>query len=89
MAVILHIFKKQLSILYLYYFTRNVNKMNGVICAFNNFDKDLMMLVVFGLRGTKHELEAQYALRCASIIKREISVMKNVNSVSIGITTGN
>ncbi|XP_050679372.1 adenylate cyclase type 10-like isoform X2 [Leptidea sinapis] len=52
------------------------------------FDKDVMILVIFGLRGFKHESEAQAALKCACGIKKSVSALDGVLEVSIGITTG-
>ncbi|KAH9633118.1 hypothetical protein HF086_006783 [Spodoptera exigua] len=51
------------------------------------FDKDMMILIVFGLRGLSHEDEAQHALLCAHHIKDQI-VDPNVLNVSIGVTSG-
>lgn len=52
------------------------------------FDKDIMVLVVFGLRGFKHESEAHAALKCAYRIKKSVSALDGVLEVSIGVTTG-
>lgn len=53
------------------------------------FDKDMMFLVVFGLRGLKQEDEAQKALMCAFKLKETlIESNHNVISVSIGVTSG-
>ncbi|XP_073967014.1 adenylate cyclase type 10-like [Choristoneura fumiferana] len=51
------------------------------------FDKDMMFLVVFGLRGLKHEDEAQKALLCALTLKESLND-PNIISVSIGLTSG-
>lgn len=51
------------------------------------FDKDMMFLVVFGLRGLKHEDEAQNALLCAYQLKETLKD-PNIISVSIGVTSG-
>ncbi|KOB67093.1 Uncharacterized protein OBRU01_20299 [Operophtera brumata] len=50
------------------------------------FDKDMMFLVVFGLRGLKHELEAQKALQCALQLKTSLH-NDNIYRVSIGVTS--
>lgn len=52
------------------------------------FDKDLMFLVIFGLRGFKHELESQIGLRCAVECRQSISAIENVKTTSIAVTTG-
>ncbi|KAI5642895.1 adenylate cyclase type 10 isoform X2 [Phthorimaea operculella] len=40
----------------------------GLVNKVSMFDKDMMFLVLFGLRGFKHEDEAQNALLCAIIV---------------------
>lgn len=62
--------------------------MKGCVNKTSLFDKDLMFLCVFGLRGDKHELESQIGLRCASQLRRNLLLIKNVNSVTVGVTTG-
>lgn len=62
--------------------------MNGCVNKLSLFDKDLMIVVIFGLRGFKHELECQVALRCAVQVHNTIKEIPEVNSVSIGVTTG-
>ena len=62
--------------------------MQGCVNKTSLFDKDLMFLCIFGLRGGKHELESQIGLRCASIIRKALSKLKNIRSVSVGVTTG-
>lgn len=47
-----------------------------------------MLLVIFGLRGFKHELESQIALRCAKECYGKLLALDNVNEVSAGVTTG-
>ncbi|KAJ2948305.1 hypothetical protein O0L34_g7542 [Tuta absoluta] len=51
------------------------------------FDKDMMFLVLFGLRGFKHEDEAQKALLCAYQLK-ETLLGPDILCVSIGVTSG-
>lgn len=60
----------------------------GLVNKVSMFDKDMMFLVVFGLRGLKHEDEAQKALLCALTLKESLN-NPNIISVSIGITSGN
>lgn len=67
---------------------RIVGGMKGCVNKTSLFDKDLMFLCVFGLRGDKHELESQIGLRCASQLRRNLLLIKNVNSVTVGVTTG-
>ncbi|CAH0695976.1 unnamed protein product [Spodoptera exigua] len=59
----------------------------GLVNKVSMFDKDMMILIVFGLRGLSHEDEAQHALLCAHHIKDQI-VDPNVLNVSIGVTSG-
>ena len=62
--------------------------MNGCVNKVSLFDKDLMFVVIFGLRGLKNELECQVALRCARECHQAISEFENVASTSVGVTTG-
>lgn len=52
------------------------------------FDKDMMFLVVFGLRGLKHQLESRRSLRCAAELLETFQTWTDVLSVSIGVTSG-
>ncbi|KAI8438178.1 hypothetical protein MSG28_010799 [Choristoneura fumiferana] len=45
----------------------------GLVNKVSMFDKDMMFLVVFGLRGLKHEDEAQKALLCALTLKESLN----------------
>ncbi|XP_072933323.1 adenylate cyclase type 10-like [Epargyreus clarus] len=65
-----------------------VYKSMGCVNKIILFDKDVMILVIFGLRGFKHESEAQAALKCSYSIKKSVSALDGVLEVSIGITTG-
>ncbi|XP_039760062.1 adenylate cyclase type 10-like [Pararge aegeria] len=65
-----------------------VYKSMGCVNKIILFDKDVMILVIFGLRGFKHESEAQAALKCAYSIKKSVSALDGVSEVSIGVTTG-
>ncbi|XP_044265856.1 adenylate cyclase type 10-like isoform X2 [Tribolium madens] len=65
-----------------------VDKMKGCVNKVSLFDKDLMFVVIFGLRGLKHELECQVALRCARQCHDAIDKLPGVLSTSIGVTTG-
>uniref|UniRef100_A0A2H1WSR3 SFRICE_010761 n=1 Tax=Spodoptera frugiperda TaxID=7108 RepID=A0A2H1WSR3_SPOFR len=65
-----------------------VYKSMGCVNKIILFDKDVMILVVFGLRGFKHESEAQAALKCAYSIKKSVAALDGVLEVSIGVTTG-
>lgn len=47
-----------------------------------------MFLIIFGLRGYKHEIESQIALRCAAEIHDTFMVKKGILQISIGVTTG-
>ncbi|XP_043285633.1 adenylate cyclase type 10-like [Venturia canescens] len=65
-----------------------VGEMQGCVNKTSLFDKDLMFLCIFGLRGDKHELESQIGLRCATKIRESLSSMRNIVSVTVGVTTG-
>ncbi|XP_075981642.1 adenylate cyclase type 10-like [Anticarsia gemmatalis] len=60
---------------------------NGLVNKVSMFDKDMMFLVVFGLRGLKHENEAQNAVLCAFELLEKLND-ENILSVSIGVTSG-
>ncbi|XP_057665067.1 uncharacterized protein LOC130899276 [Diorhabda carinulata] len=61
---------------------------NGCVNKISNFDKDLMLLAIFGLRGFKHELESQLALKCAIECYNSLTSLPNVRGVAAGVTTG-
>ncbi|XP_059051739.1 adenylate cyclase type 10-like [Achroia grisella] len=65
-----------------------VYKSMGCVNKIILFDKDIMILVIFGLRGFKHESEPQAALKCAYSIQKSVSALDGVLEVSIGVTTG-
>ncbi|XP_076682511.1 LOW QUALITY PROTEIN: adenylate cyclase type 10 [Andrena cerasifolii] len=67
---------------------KTVGEMHGCVNKTSLFDKDLMFLCVFGLRGDKHELESQIGLRCASKVRTSLIAMKNVKYATVGVTTG-
>ncbi|CAH0401382.1 unnamed protein product [Chilo suppressalis] len=63
--------------------------LGGLVNKVSMFDKDMMFLVVFGLRGLKQEDEARKALQCAyELMENLISMDVNIISVSIGVTSG-
>lgn len=62
--------------------------MHGCVNKTSLFDKDLMFLCVFGLRGDKHELESQIGLKCAYKLRSILAEMKNIKSVTVAVTTG-
>ncbi|XP_063908032.1 adenylate cyclase type 10-like [Zophobas morio] len=65
-----------------------VSKMRGVVNKVSLFDKDCMILVLFGLRGIEHEVESQNALKSAFAIRKSIKKLTTVKSISIGVTNG-
>ncbi|KAL7291476.1 hypothetical protein TKK_0014741 [Trichogramma kaykai] len=65
-----------------------VTEMQGCVNKTSLFDKDLIFLCIFGLRGDKHELECQIGLRCASLLRRGLLQFALLKSVSIAVTTG-
>lgn len=62
--------------------------MKGCVNKVSLFDKDLMLVIIFGLRGFKHELECQMALRCSYQVHDAIMKIPKVISASLGVTTG-
>ncbi|KXJ77263.1 hypothetical protein RP20_CCG007993 [Aedes albopictus] len=65
-----------------------VESYEGTVNKVSLFDKDVMFLIIFGLRGYKHDLDSQIALRCASEIRELYRTNPKVLSASIGVTTG-
>ncbi|XP_024946802.1 adenylate cyclase type 10 [Cephus cinctus] len=65
-----------------------VDSMQGCVNKTNLFDKDLLFLCIFGLRGNTHELESQIGLRCAAKVRETLAAQRHVKSVTIGVTTG-
>ncbi|CAH1970769.1 unnamed protein product [Acanthoscelides obtectus] len=65
-----------------------VKNQYGCVNKISNFDKDLMLLVIFGLRGFKHELESQIALKCAIEATSKIRAIEHIQEVAAGVTTG-
>ncbi|CAH4029144.1 unnamed protein product [Pieris brassicae] len=63
------------------------SKTGGLVNKVSMFDKDMMFLMVFGLRGLKHEDEAQNALLCANKLKEQLNDV-NITTVSVGVTSG-
>lgn len=47
-----------------------------------------MLLVIFGLRGFKHELESQIALKCAAECVTKIMKIDHIMEIAAGVTTG-
>ncbi|CAG9762742.1 unnamed protein product [Ceutorhynchus assimilis] len=60
----------------------------GCLNKLNMFDKDLLMLIIFGLRGLKHEMESQTALKCATECFESLTGIKNIDGVGAAVTTG-
>ncbi|KAL3287919.1 hypothetical protein HHI36_002375 [Cryptolaemus montrouzieri] len=67
--------------------TIHIQKFSGCINKVSCFDKDLMCVLIFGLRGLKQDLECRNALRCAGLIYEDIYVLSKVKGVSIGVST--
>nr|XP_040234434.2 adenylate cyclase type 10-like [Anopheles coluzzii] len=65
-----------------------VDNYEGIVNKLSLFDKDVMFLIIFGLRGLKHEMDSQIALHCACEIQETYAKNPSIISSSIGITTG-
>lgn len=61
----------------------------GTLNKVSLFDKDMMYLSIFGLRGQKHENECEIGLRCAYEIVKTFKTWSQIKSVSVGVTSGN
>lgn len=62
--------------------------MQGCVNKTSFFDKDLMFLCIFGLRGDKHELESQIGLKCGFRLRIALKELTNITDVTVGVTTG-
>lgn len=60
----------------------------GIVNKVSLFDKDMMFLIVFGLRGFKHERESRIGVRCAADLHETFKTWPDISSVSIGVTVG-
>lgn len=60
----------------------------GSVNKVSLFDKDVMLLIIFGLRGFNHEGEVAACLQCAYDIKQACCSLDGVSTVSVGVTTG-
>lgn len=80
--------RKKISKILKIYFHRIVDSHDGIVNKIMLFDKDTMFLIIFGLRGFKHELEPRIGLRCAAELRENFKNSTNVLSVSIGVTSG-
>lgn len=47
-----------------------------------------MFLIIFGLRGYKHELESKMGLRCAAEVHETFQTWSEIVTVSIGVSSG-
>ncbi|KAK9876037.1 hypothetical protein WA026_011150 [Henosepilachna vigintioctopunctata] len=60
----------------------------GCVNKVSLFDKDIMFVLIFGLRGCKNDLEAQNALKCGYMIFETLNNHKTLKTVSIACTAG-
>lgn len=67
---------------------RIIEKKLGLINKICLFDKDIMLLILFGLKGYKGKDEALRTLQCGATIIALVSKFLNVKSVSVGVTVG-
>ncbi|KAK6624592.1 hypothetical protein RUM44_011451 [Polyplax serrata] len=67
--------------------SNSVDKNDGAVNKLTLFDKDMAILVVFGLKGFKHELASQVALKCAYNCVEQLKKLPII-SASAGVTTG-
>lgn len=65
-----------------------VTSFQGTLNKVSLFDKDMMFLSIFGLRGQKHENECEVGLRCAHEILETFKSWSEISVVSIGVTSG-
>lgn len=70
------------------YVYRIVNNYNGSVNKINFFDKDLLILVIFGFRRFKLDSECAVALKCSTECQHALFQIPGVRKVSIGVTTG-
>ncbi|KAL3270909.1 hypothetical protein HHI36_021417 [Cryptolaemus montrouzieri] len=60
----------------------------GVVNKVSLFDKDMMFITIFGLRGLTNFLECREALKCSMKCRHELQLLEEVQSISIACTTG-
>ncbi|KAL7051201.1 hypothetical protein ACKWTF_004378 [Chironomus riparius] len=65
-----------------------VKAYEGVLNKILLFDKDMMFLIIFGLRGMQHENESAIGLKCAHELHQTFKTWEEIISVSIGVTSG-
>lgn len=65
-----------------------VSTYEGILNKVLLFDKDMMFLSIFGLRGLQHENDAEIALRCAYELRETFKQWSEISRVSIGVTSG-
>ncbi|CAH1402591.1 unnamed protein product [Nezara viridula] len=68
--------------------TKIIERKLGLINKICLFDKDMMLLILFGLKGYKGKDEALRTLQCGATIIDLVSKFLNVKSVSVGVTVG-
>lgn len=67
---------------------RIVDEMKGCVNKISLFDKDYMVLCIFGLRGMKSYMESQIALQCGHDIRQNLIGIPEIQTVSCAVTTG-
>ncbi|XP_070499414.1 adenylate cyclase type 10-like [Chironomus tepperi] len=65
-----------------------VKAYEGVLNKVLLFDKDMMFLIIFGLRGMQHENESAIGLKCAHELHQTFKSWDEIIAVSIGVTSG-
>ncbi|KAK9875512.1 hypothetical protein WA026_007904 [Henosepilachna vigintioctopunctata] len=70
-------------------FQRNALKFYGNIQSIEFFDKEIFILMVFGLRGFRHTLECKHCLLVCLKSKNEVKTsFPDLESVSVGVCRG-
>lgn len=60
----------------------------GSVSKVTLFDKDVVILIIFGLRGFNHEGKVAACLKCGYDIRQACCALDGIVSVSVGVTTG-
>ena len=70
------------------YIYRNCTLLQGCLSKIIMFDKGLTYLVIFGLPGYIHDNQSAHALKFSVKVKGQLSAIRNVAEVSLGVTSG-
>lgn len=65
-----------------------VGKVNGIISKMYLLDEDATVLVIYNSRSMKQDLDSQNALKSAYELRKSVTQLEGVRSVSVAVTKG-